>query len=739
MFETRINILVMLLLLALAVVVGRLVELQVINGAEYKRLADNVLLRPQESLPCVRGRIFDRTGTLLVSDDPDWEICVDYDVLAMEPSAIARRVTRYVRDGRYGAGRKRADVEVALRDDIARMWADLARLSGESVSTLHQRAREICERVAAVRRRVSARHGFDMPVREENMPHAVVEGLDGQQQVGARQTLRVYPWVTVQSGVHRKYHEAASLAHILGRVARVSPSDLESDPFGDDPLRSLLPHETVGRSGVEYTAEERLRGARGELLRDREDRVIQRTEAVDGDDVRLTIRVDLQDRLFADIETSLRSRPLLSSGGAVVVLDIPTREVLALVSYPSYDPNRFNLDYDVLSADMRRMPLRFRAVSNRYAPGSIVKPLTCLAGLSSGAITTDTVFHCFGSYDPDRPGKLRCWAAAGSDTRMVHGDQTVEEAITHSCNVFMYHTGERMGVPTLCNFFDMVGFGKFSGTGLLEETRGRNPTPEWLATRGMAADRGQATNFAIGQGELELTPVQAANLMATYASGIYQPVALMSHQTDRPQWRLPIKAADAVLIRRGLYNVVNREDGTAFDYGRLDSKTGYAICGKTGSATVENPWPIAYRVDFRTSDGRDTFVVVPAGDARQALEAFRKLHPDGTVERGAIQVAQRWPDIPPDSGERHAHAWFAGYLQALDSSGAPDLSRAPRIAFAVLIEFGGSGGRVAGPVARRVAQTIIDVLGPDLDPDAGVPQFSRPANPELAAAPEAPP
>ncbi|HEY3241753.1 MAG TPA: penicillin-binding transpeptidase domain-containing protein [Phycisphaerae bacterium] len=730
MFETRLKILACVLMICAAVVVGRLIELQVVNADVYRRKADQVLLKPAERLPCVRGRILDRTGFVLASDDPDWKVCIDYDVLAMDSESqekradsLHKRAASYARQNRYGPGKRRQDVQSLLEADIKRMWEDLARLAGKPQFELRRQAEDICQRVAAVRQVVAARRGFDDTVREEEQPHALIEGLDDQQHIAARLAMEPYPWVSVRSGVHRTYHNAVSLAHVLGRVARVSAGDIENDPDAEQPLRKLLADDMVGRSGVEYLAERDLRGTRGVLLKNRNDEVLERTPAQDGQDARLTIRLDLQDRLYAELERSLQAFPSLASGGAVVVLDIPTRELLALVSYPSYDPNRFTEDYATLRADMRHMPLRFRAVANSYAPGSIVKPLACLAALATGRVTLETTFYCDGVYPRDK--SKRCWEVAGLGTRKAHGEQRAEDAIAHSCNVYMYYIGDLLGVDGLTAFFEMVGFGRKggSGTGLLEDARGINPTRAWLEGRRPVFPN-DARNFVIGGGEVSATPVQVVNLVAAYASRVFQPVTLLKRADHSPEWRLPGTDAQWHAIRRGLYRVVNDPNGTAHDYAYIQPSTGYALCGKTGSATTR-PWPISYRVNYREHDGRQAFAIVAAGDMGQAMEEFHALHPDIEVTPRDAEVFERWPQVDSLHGDEHAHAWFAGFLQPLDNLRQPDWSRPPRIAFAVLAEFGGSGGRAAGPIAQRVAGAILDVLGPNLDPDAPSRRIAR--------------
>jgi cell division protein FtsI/penicillin-binding protein 2 len=292
---------------------------------------------------------------------------------------------------------------------------------------------------------------------------------------------------------------------------------------------------------------------------------------------------------------------------------------------------------------------------------------------------------------------------------MAHGSIDVVEALTGSCNIFMYRLGERLGVDRLCNVFDMVGIGRGSGIGLREDEAGINPTPGWLhANKNAAVTAGTARNFAIGQGELAMTPVQVANLIATYATGRYRPASLLRTAQKAPEWKLPASADHLLAIRRGIYGVVNNPEGTAHKYARFEHER-FALCGKTGSATA-HPWPTAFRVNYVDESGNAATAFVPEAAKDQAIARFRREHPAPRFDADDVAVARRWPPHSPGEGENFSHAWFAGFLQPLDGHGAPDWSREPQFAFAVLVEFGGSGGQTSGPLAVRVANELLRTL-----------------------------
>jgi len=715
MFEWRMKLVLVALAFAGAIIVARLFDMQVVHGDEYREQATTALRLPAKVLPAVRGRILDRSGRELVSDEPCWEVLIDYDVLAMNEGAFAQW-RRSLPD--VVAEKDSVEGQRLFQAHVTAMWAALAELSCEPEDALRARAQEICERIARIRREVAQRRGFDARVREELMSHALLTGLNDQQQVAARAVLADFPWASVEDATRRVIHAGPALAHVLGRLGPVTAEFTAGDPFRDDDRRAYLGTERLGVSGVERAAEHLLRGARGRFQANRKGAVLHDVDAEPGEDIHLTIRADLQETLYELLAERMSALPY-SSGGAIVVIDVESRDCLALVSYPAFEPDRFQADYDALRHDTRGLPLRFRAVANQYMPGSIVKPLTCLAGLDTGAITLGTHIECQGALFPEYPDRWRCWPEQGSGQRMRHGSLSVSDAIKHSCNIFMYKTGQELGVERLTGYFDMCGLGRTSGTGLIEETPGINPTAAWLSeVKDVSSTPGLARLYAIGQGEVSATPIQVANLMAAYASGAFRHVNLVSEQRDARVWRLPGSNAEWAAIRRGLYGVVNDTDGTAHKTAFLPPSTGYAICGKTGSAEVASPWAVAYTIRYVDTDEQEHVALIHASTAHEAIADFVREHPGCAFDYRDVKVAATWPDRPPEHGRRHSHAWFAGYLQSVSSNGSPLAGRTPPLAFSVLIEFGGSGGRVAGPIARDAALKIIELLGPDLNPDA---------------------
>jgi len=719
MFDRRLIALLFVMAMAVCAIAARLVQLQVVDGAYYQAQAAESFLQRPEALPFVRGRIRDRTGELLVRNEPCWDVKVDYAVLAADASEDPQGKKDALRAWRkrYSGGTT-TDVDSAFSADVEAMWRAMAYLAtgaerAVSVDDLRARAVEIHGRVRRIHAAVARRRGFEGPVAEEQIAHTILPRLDANRQIEAREALAKFPWVSIEPAQARIFAENAEpFGHVLGRVGRVDATAVASDLNADDPFAAYRADETLGISGVEFVAERQLRGRRGQVVFDRDGNVVREIPAENGRDATLSIHADLQRRMYQIMQRAVRKHAA-SAGGAIVVLDVARRDVLALVSYPAFDPARFEELYPQWRDDTVHLPLWFRAVASRYAPGSTIKPLACAAGLLNGSITTESREECTGYLFADQRDRWRCWEMHGTSDRKAHGAINVTEALTGSCNIFMYRLGERLGVDRLCNTFDMAGVGRESGIGFREEDNGINPTSSWLMQeKHVAASAAHARLFAMGQGEISMTPLQVANLMAVYASGTYRPVTLLTGGEPTPEWRLPVSAAQWHAVREGVYGVVNDPDGTAYKYAHFEHER-WVLCGKTGSATAY-PWPTAYRVPYVDAEGAKQVALVPAGSAASAIERFEWDYPGLTCDRSGVEVAARWPTVGPESGDNHSHAWFGGFLQAKAASGRADWTKPSPLAFAILVEFGGSGGQTSGPLAKEVAAELLEVFGPGL-------------------------
>jgi cell division protein FtsI/penicillin-binding protein 2 len=707
-FKKRLTTFWILLLASATVLILRLADIQIVHAEQYEELAARLLSRPVRYPRAPRGSILDRNGRLLVSDEPAFDICVHYAILTGQSQAYLHALARQLRKlGEYPQEADLEEIVSHLRLRIADMWQELSRLSGRPVSDFVERGERIRQQVAQIRAAVARRTGREQPVAEEKTFHPVLENADNQMALAVRLRLGDLPWMAIMPGAVRVAHNADAVVHLIGRVGPVGPEHLEEDPLSGDELRELRPGETCGISGVERLAETILRGTRGRIVEDLDGTQLERKSPVAGSDVSLTIDLELQEYALQCVASAVESCAY-PSGGAAVVIDVATREVLALVSYPVYPANAGREVLEQLRRDAARAPLRFRAVAGTYPPGSTCKAITLVAALAEGLTSAQERIHCTGHLLPDQPNVFRCWIYKEYGTThdaIVPEGLDAEQAVCHSCNIYFYKMGGRLGPQRLCEWFDRFGLGRSAGTGLIEEARGTVPTASWLRrTRGRDFQPSDAWNWATGQGEVAATPLQAANVAATIASGFWAPVRLLRDE-------LPSAAAQAVepvsgklpepplrVVRAGMWRVVNDPGGTAFKYARL-SRHDYVLCGKTGSAQAEAT-PTAYWYTFEWPDGRRERV--RAYLEEDALATFDEPRPRCVGRR----VAEKYPALE-EGQSPPAHAWFIGYTQRADTP--PGAAPTGRVyAIAVLVEFGGSGGRVAGPVARQIAEWLLD-------------------------------
>jgi penicillin-binding protein 2 len=372
----------------------------------------------------------------------------------------------------------------------------------------------------------------------------------------------------------RLYPRDGVAAHVVGYVGEVSENELNSAEFID-----YNPGDVVGKQGIERQYNKLLMGVDGQRQvvvdnRGKEREVIGLKEAIPGKDLQLTLDLDLQ----AVAELAMEGRR-----GAVVALDPRSGEVLAMVSRPAYDPNRFA--GRIRSSDWREIinnpekPLLNRSIQGQLAPGSTFKPLMALAALELGVIDDEFSVSCpggasfYGHY-------FRCHAKGG------HGRVSLIKAIAQSCDVYFYTVGNKMGIDNIAKYSDLAGLGQKTGIDLPHEAEGTVPSTAW-AMRNYRRKwyAGETISVAIGQGALTVTPLQLARAIGGIATGgIWQRPHLVKETlrlTSGDASRADVNLENVSRVINGMYAVVN-EGGT----GMRARLPGVEVCGKTGTAQL---------------------------------------------------------------------------------------------------------------------------------------------------------
>ncbi|MGA3292873.1 MAG: penicillin-binding protein 2 [Candidatus Acidiferrales bacterium] len=368
----------------------------------------------------------------------------------------------------------------------------------------------------------------------------------------------------------RRYPHGEMLANTVGYVGEVSPQDLEKNP---DKYR---PGDIVGKAGLEKEYNEQIVGTDGmrrvvvnsvgKMMRTLDD-----VEAIPGKPIQLTIDYDLQ---------AVAEAEMADKEGAIVAMDARNGEILAMVSRPAFDPSDFAVrippkEWAALNSDPQT-PLLNRAIQAQLAPGSVFKIVVATAMLESKAIPPTFTAYCPG-YAVFYGRTFHCAEKQG------HGTVDLHQAIVHSCDVYFYNVGQRLGIDRMSYYASSLGLGHRTGIDLPGEVSGIVPSEDWVQrVYHHKWYAGETISVAIGQGALTVTPVQEARMVAAVASGgnLVQPHLLKDMQNLKVD-SFPISEDTVEQVTQALYGVVN-EGGTG---GALKLQN-VEFCGKTGTAQL---------------------------------------------------------------------------------------------------------------------------------------------------------
>lgn len=588
----------------------RMRQMQIVDADQYRLLSDQNRINIR-LIPPARGLIFDRNGILMAGNEQNYSA-----VIVREDAGDAPGVLQ-----------KLAELIPLSPEDIARTEREIKRRSPFVPITVSDRLSwEELSRVAV------------------NSP--------------------ALPGVSPEVGLSRHYPLVEDLAHVVGYVGPVSEADLAklTDP---DPLLQI-PKFQIGKIGIEEVLEDKLRGSAG-LKRievnsvGRVIREIDRQDGQPGENLQLTIDARLQNFTLAR---------LAGQSAAVVAIDVQTGDLLACVSAPSFDPNKFvrgisTADYAAYNTNDHR-PLVNKAVQGIYPPGSTFKIVTALAALKSGDLKPTDTIRCPGFIEVGGR-RFHCWKGSG------HGVLNLQGAIEQSCDVFFYTVAQRCGIEAISDMAKTMGLGTKHDLPMTAIAEGLTPNKAWKKKyRKQDWLIGDTINAAIGQGYVLASPLQLAVMVARLASGrnlVPRLVKAVNGVEVPIVPPAPLDIAPGLLsgVRTGVWGVVNDLHGTARSARIADPAM--LLAGKTGTSQVRNI----------SAAERET----------------------GVVGNNALPWSQR------------DHALFVCY--------AP--YDAPKVAVACIVEHGGADHQAA-PIARDV---VLAALTGGLPPLAAYPAGQRSA------------
>jgi penicillin-binding protein 2 len=662
-----------------------------------------------------------------------------------------------------------ADEIEHVKADVDAMWPKLAAVTGKSLEEIEETRQDVKRRVSWLRRMawneqfkktaggdgggtttqpsrqgtprwmrwlVDARQddpdkelddqldAARVTIRDQLQAQVIVANLDNDQQIALRKILPQCPGLQLCESTHRRYNDLAAVAaaHVLGHLGAVSDKEV-TETKAQDELRRYGPRDLRGRGGVEELAEPFLRGSRGKVQgTPGRPGATEMAAPQPGRDITCSIDVALQADIvqsFKSVETynklERRKEVLHDLHGAVVVLDVKTNEVLVLASCPSYDVNQYDAQYTKLVSDDLNAPLLNRATRAQHEPGSTVKTIIGSVAITEGIVGAHEGLECTGYFEylDRRTGKLihldkhnRCWVASQFEgtlgrTAVAHhpvpiphkgrygnadGYLIVADALERSCNVFFEKVADRMELAGVSAALGRFGLGQRTGIGIAE-AKGRIPEVHARPAGQIETQKDERASWlaAIGQGQVAATPIQMANVAATLArGGIWMRPRLLTGESGREIYRalggidvrdLGLSASALAEVKEGMIAVVNSDAGTGEEPRRRDM----LVAGKTGSAQ-------APKLSIPLRDG--------AGKAMTALGLDGKERP---LWRDVEPNIYEWYQGVGENREHLAHAWFIGYAPADH----------PQIAFCVFVDYGGSGGKVAGAIASQVIEACV--------------------------------
>lgn len=379
------------------------------------------------------------------------------------------------------------------------------------------------------------------------------------------------PGMIIEIEMKRHYPLGAATAHLLGYLGKINEEQLKNPSY-----QNIPPYFMVGQSGIEKIFDTKLRGIFGEKIVEvdalgRELKLLKEIQPYKGEDLYLTVDFFLQQAAY---------EVLKDLTAAFVAMKPDTGEILAMVSTPAFDPNKFvegveEKYWNELTNNSEK-PLLNRVTQGLYPPGSTFKIVTALAGLEEKVVTPEKILvNCSGGISF---GKwiFGCWKKEG------HGAVNLKRAIVESCDVYFYELGRLLGIKKIYKYATLLGLGSTTGFSP-EERSGLVPNEEWKKnTMKTSWYLGDTFNTAIGQGFLKVTPLQMATVMATVVNGGVKITPYIVKDTQQKNLYLNFSQENLEIIKNALSAVVNEPNGTAYPAHSALIKFG----GKTGTVQV---------------------------------------------------------------------------------------------------------------------------------------------------------
>lgn len=660
----RYNLITILVYIVGIVLIVQLFNLQIVNGKEYRETSNTRLSR-ETVIKAARGSIKDRTGNLLVTTKMGFNIELyktkintttlnktilnTIKILENNNDKYINNLPILIEPFKFTIDDEESQVNWKKENDI-KEDATPEQCFYELKEKYKIEQDNILEayKIMVVRYEIS-RNGYS-----SIRPVTIAKDVSRESAVKLGEQSIYYPGISATNEPMVSYPSGSLASHILGYVGNITETELDGreDTYGIN--------DVIGKVGIQYVFEEYLRGKDGIKQLDMSvdgtitDEYITQ-EAVAGSDVILTIDANLQAATEKALANNIKkiasggfSKRSDAKAGAAVVMNVKTGEILAMASYPDYEPELFvnGISQKKLDEYNKGDNIFNRAISGVYAPGSTFKMITAIAGLETGVITPTEKINDIGVYKKAHEPACWIWNSYG----MSHGWLNVTEAITHSCNYFFYEVGYRATIDNIAKYAKYYGLGEKTNVELPMEEKGIVATRDKAKERGDEWQIGETLSAAIGQSYNSYTPIQMAKYISMLANGgepidvtivksindvngnqvskedITKFVNAKLGLTKEKKENLNIKKENIDAILKGMKGVTSEEGGTAYStFANFNIELG----GKTGSAQTDvqgkiNGWFVGF-APYEEPEIAVVVLVENAGSGSYTAEVARDI------------------------------------------------------------------------------------------------------------------
>jgi len=660
----RYNLITILVYIVGIVLIVQLFNLQIVNGKEYRETSNTRLSR-ETVIKAARGSIKDRTGNLLVTTKMGFNI--ELYKTKINTTTLNKTILNTIKILENNNDKYINNLPISIEPFKFTIDDEESQVNWKKENDIKEDATpeqcfyELKEKykieqdnileaykIMVVRYEIS-RNGYS-----SIRPVTIAKDVSRESAVKLGEQSIYFPGISATNEPMVSYPSGSLASHILGYVGNITETELDGreDTYGIN--------DVIGKVGIQYVFEEYLRGKDGVKQLDMSvdgtitDEYITQ-EAVAGSDVILTIDANLQAATEKALANNIKkiagggfSKRSDAKAGAAVVMNVKTGEILAMASYPDYEPELFvnGISQKKLDEYNKGDNIFNRAISGVYAPGSTFKMITAIAGLETGVITPTEKINDIGVYKKAHEPACWIWNSYG----MSHGWLNVTEAITHSCNYFFYEVGYRATIDNIAKYAKYYGLGEKTNVELPMEEKGIVATRDKAKERGDEWQIGETLSAAIGQSYNSYTPIQMAKYISMLANGgepidvtivksindvngnqvskedITKFVNAKLGLTKEKKENLNIKKENIDAILKGMKGVTSEEGGTAYStFANFNIELG----GKTGSAQTDvqgkiNGWFVGF-APYEEPEIAVVVLVENAGSGSYTAEVARDI------------------------------------------------------------------------------------------------------------------